>query len=125
MYLIRVKSDFCAAHTLRFTDGTAEPLHGHNWRVEAVIECPSLDESGIGIDFLEVNERLQTLLDSQLDHQNLNMIDGLNTPNPTSENLARWIADTLAPSVSRDATGARLRSVTVWETDDFGVTYEL
>jgi 6-pyruvoyltetrahydropterin/6-carboxytetrahydropterin synthase len=125
MYLIRVKGDFCAAHALRFTDGTAEPLHGHNWRVETVIECPSLDESGIGIDFLEINDRLQTLLDSQLDHQNLNMIDGLNSPNPTSENLARWIADALAQSVSRDITGARLRSVTVWETDDFGVTYEL
>jgi 6-pyruvoyltetrahydropterin/6-carboxytetrahydropterin synthase len=125
MFLIRVKGDFCAAHALTFVDGTKEPLHGHNWLVEAVIECPQLDEAGIGVDFLEVKDALQTVLDTQLDHQNLNMIEGLNTPNPTSENLAHWIATLLAPAVTRDVTRARLRSVTVWETDSFGVTFEL
>jgi len=125
MYLIRVKGDFCAAHALRFADGTEEPLHGHNWIVEAVIECRRLDQSGIGIDFLDVKESLQTLLDTQLDHQNLNMVEGLNTPNPTSENLAYWISQILAPAVVREVTSARLRSVTVWETDSFGVTCEL
>jgi len=125
MYFVRVKHDFCAAHALQFEDGSRELMHGHNWSVEAVIACPSLDAGGIGIDFLDVKAKMAALLDSRLDHQNLNDVEGLSTPNPTSEHLARWIAERLASDLSRPLTGARLHSVTVWETSDFGVTFEV
>jgi len=122
MFLIRVHDTFCAAHALRFADGSQELQHGHNWRVEVVVACPRLDAAGIGIDFLEVRDVLHTLLDGTLDHQNLNDIAGLNNPNPTSERLAQWLAEQLAPQLARAATGAALQSVTVWETNDFAVT---
>ncbi len=123
MYLIRVHDTFCAAHALRFADGSTELQHGHNWRVEAVVACPRLDDAGIGIDFVEVRAALHALLDGTLDHKNLNDIAALNRPNPTSERLAQWLAQQLAPQVARAATGAALQSVTVWETHDFAVTF--
>ncbi len=124
MFLIRVKDDFCGAHSLNMQDGTVEPLHGHNWKVEVVVACPQLDDAGMGIDFLDVHGKLHNILDSELDHRNLNDIDELSAPNPTSERIAAWIADKLAPQLSDDKTGVTLKSVTVWETDEFGVTYE-
>jgi 6-pyruvoyltetrahydropterin/6-carboxytetrahydropterin synthase len=123
MFLIRVHDRFCAAHALRFADGSTELQHGHNWRVEVVVACPRLDAAGIGIDFVEVRAALHAVLDGTLDHQNLNEIAGLNSPNPTSERLAQWLAGQLAPQLARAATGAALQSVTVWETRDFAVTF--
>lgn len=124
MYYIRVHDHFCAAHTLTFANGTVEPLHGHNWRVEVVVACPELDPTGIGIDFEVVKRDLHELLDTELDHRNLNHLPELNQPNPTSEQLARWIAQRMVPKISAAAPRARLHAVTVWETDDCGVTYE-
>jgi 6-pyruvoyltetrahydropterin/6-carboxytetrahydropterin synthase len=123
MHLIRVQDTFCAAHMLRFANGSTERLHGHNWRVEVVVACPRLDADGIGIDFLEVQSALHTLLDQELDHQNLNSINDMATPNPTSERLAQWLAARLAPALARPAIGAYLQSVTVWEMPEFSVTF--
>jgi len=121
MFLIRVKDDFCAAHFLKWTDGTSEPLHGHNWKVEVVVACPKLDGAGIGINYLFVYKHLHELLDNKLDHKNLNFIDGLKETNPTSELLAKWIFDKI--SITLKDKG-KIKNVTVWETDSFGVTYE-
>ncbi len=122
MYLIRVIDDFCAAHALKWADGSEEAMHGHNWKVEAVVACPKLDESGIGINYLIVYEHLHKLLDEELDHKNLNFIKGLNEINPTSELLAKWIFDKISIAINNHG---KVKSVTVWETDSFGVTYEL
>ena len=122
MYLIRVHDEFAAAHALRFAGGATERLHGHNWRVEAVVACPELDAQGIGIDFTEVHAALHDLLDTTLDHHNLHEIPALNAPNPTSERIAQWIYERLAAALP--AGRGTLASVTVWETPECGVTYE-
>ena len=41
---------FSAAHFLIFPDGSAERLHGHNYRVAVEVEA-GLDEHGLVIDF--------------------------------------------------------------------------
>jgi len=124
MYLVRVRDSFCAAHMLTFHNGSVEPLHGHNWRVELAVACPQLDATGIGIDFEIVKRTLHDLLDSELDHRNLNHLAALTQPNPTSEHIARWIAGQMTAHIHAAVPGAHLHSVTVWETDDCGVTYE-
>jgi len=121
MYLVRVKDDFCAAHLLKWADGSAETMHGHNCKVEVVVACTELDETGIGIDYLFVYEHLHKLLDKELDHKNLNFIEGLKEINPTSELLAKWIFDKISLALN---DSGKVKSVTVWETDLFGVTYE-
>jgi 6-pyruvoyltetrahydropterin/6-carboxytetrahydropterin synthase len=123
MYHIRVQDEFCAAHLLHFADGTTEPLHGHNYKVEVVVACPQLDEQGIGIDYLVVYKVLHRIVDSELDHVNLSYVEGLNEPNPTSENVARWIAERLQAGLGNALDAVRLHTVTVWETDAYGVTY--
>ena len=42
---------FSAAHFTLFPDGTAELLHGHNYRVSVEIAGPALDSTGLLIDF--------------------------------------------------------------------------
>ncbi len=125
MFVVRVKDTFCAAHLLTFLDGTVEPLHGHNWTAELAIACATLDAAGMGVDFSVVHGMLHELLDTTLDHRNLNHVDGLGTPNPTSENLAQWIAARLGTRIAALRPGVSLASVSVWETDRCGVTLDL
>jgi 6-pyruvoyltetrahydropterin/6-carboxytetrahydropterin synthase len=69
-------------------------MHGHSYQVEVVIEGELDPERGWVMDFAEIDERAQPLV-RQLDHQVLNEIAGL--ANPTSELLAVWWWQQLAP----------------------------
>jgi len=52
---------FSAAHFLVFPDGTAERLHGHNYRVYVEIEA-LLDRYGLVMDFLDVKPIIHELV---------------------------------------------------------------
>lgn len=52
---------FSASHFIVFENGFCEPLHGHNFRVEAVMDAP-LNEAGYAIDFNVVNQELTKIL---------------------------------------------------------------
>ena len=52
---------FSASHFIVFENGFCEPLHGHNFRVEAVIDAP-LNVAGYAVDFLAVNQALTKIL---------------------------------------------------------------
>ena len=54
---------FSAAHVLIFPDGSAERLHGHNYRVFIEIDA-TLSEHGLVIDFKEIKPVVRELLDS-------------------------------------------------------------
>jgi 6-pyruvoyltetrahydropterin/6-carboxytetrahydropterin synthase len=68
-------------------------MHGHSYRIEIAIEG-EIGERGWVLDFAEIDEHVAPLV-RQLDHQVLNEIDGL--ANPTSELLAMWWWQRLAP----------------------------
>jgi len=88
-------------------------LHGHSYRVEVRIRGDVDARTGWVMDFADVSEAFAPVRD-QLDHYYLNDIAGLE--NPTSEVLARWIWDRLAPALP-------LSAVTVRETCTSGCTY--
>jgi 6-pyruvoyltetrahydropterin/6-carboxytetrahydropterin synthase len=69
-------------------------MHGHSYQIEIAIEGEIDPERGWVMDFAEIDEHAAPLV-RQLDHQVLNEIDGLT--NPTSEHLARWWWQQLAP----------------------------
>ena len=105
-----------AAHRLpRLPDGhKCHRLHGHSFRIEVVIEGETDPELGWVMDYGEMDERFQPVFD-RLDHRYLNEVPGLE--NPTSENLARWIHDELAPSLPL------LREIRISETCQEHCTY--
>ena len=89
-------------------------LHGHSFRIEVHVSGGIHDKSGWVIDFADIKTAFQPL-ERQLDHNYLNDLPGLE--NPTSENLALWIWDRLAPALDS------LSSVVVRETCTSGCIY--
>ncbi len=116
MYSIKVQSHFSSAHNLRGYKGKCEALHGHNWKVEASIKSRSVGKAGMVIDFVDVKKALHAVME-KLDHAYLNEIAYFKKVNPTSENIARYIFD----SLKRSLPG--LAAVTVWESDNASATY--
>ncbi|MDR1039803.1 MAG: 6-carboxytetrahydropterin synthase QueD [Deltaproteobacteria bacterium] len=123
MYELKVTNHFAAAHNLRDFHGKCENLHGHNWFVEARVRADGLDSTGLVMDFAVLKRLLNGVLDL-IDHKYLNELEYFKVTNPTSENIARFIFDRLAPDVREATAGkARLRSVSAWESDNAAATY--
>ncbi|MDH3390594.1 MAG: 6-carboxytetrahydropterin synthase QueD [Desulfobulbaceae bacterium] len=120
MFHIFIKSHFSAGHHLRDYPGNCERPHGHNWKVEVTVKADSLDNLGMGIDFKILKAEVNKVLDT-LDHHDLNGLASFQSINPSSENLAVYIFNTLQKDLSTDRYG--VHSVTVRETDSSGVTY--
>jgi len=119
MYSVRVESSFAAAHFLTHYHGKCERLHGHNYRVEVVVSSPSLDAQGIVMDFRELKKLLKEVL-HELDHQYLNDLAPFGQQNPSAENIAKFIFDSLSPLVREPV---RLSEVIVWENDASCISY--
>ncbi|MRR36085.1 6-carboxytetrahydropterin synthase QueD [bacterium] len=119
MFKAKVIATFSAAHRLREYQGDCERLHGHNYRVEAVVASPDLDSMGIVMDFRDLKQLLKKTLD-ELDHQYLNDIAPFSAKNPSAENIARHIFDRLAPHIVKPAG---LSEVVVWENDTSCISY--
>lgn len=117
MYSVKVEGNFSSAHNLRGYKGKCEALHGHNWKVEAVVAASSADKAGMVIDFRVLKAKLNRVLD-KLDHAYLNKIPHFRKANPTSELIARYIFERLKPGLKG------LRSVTVWESENSAATYD-
>lgn len=88
--------DFEAAHWLpTFPEGhKCRRMHGHSFKVEVVVEGDVPEEQGYLIDYGQIKAAIAPLRDT-LDHRLLNEIEGLE--NPTSEGIAKWLWDALAP----------------------------
>ena len=89
-------------------------LHGHSFRIEVHVGGPVGERSGWIMDFADLTDAFAPVFDS-LDHRYLNDVPGLE--NPTSEVLARWIWDRLAPVLGD------LDAVVVRETCTSGCAY--
>ncbi len=120
MYELKVVSRFAAAHQLKMVTEKCENLHGHNWRIEVFVSGLELDSSGVLIDFGEVKKYLARIIDS-LDHKFLNELDFFRNVNPSSENIARYIARELQSSLTNPSVN--VSRVSVWESDDACATY--
>jgi len=58
---------FSAAHFLIFPDGTAERLHGHNYRVYVTLDA-SLSRHGLVVDFKQIKPLVRALCDELDEH---------------------------------------------------------
>ena len=83
-------------------------LHGHRYHVTVTVAGEVDERLGWVMDFGEINEVVGPLI-KQLDHCELNAVEGLD--NPTSEQIAKWLWDRIKPRLPQ------LVSVAVAESD--------
>ena len=118
-YEISVETTFAASHQLRDYKAPLEPLHGHNFRVEAFVTATSLPETGYIVDFLELEAMVKEVV-APYDHRHMNDLPPFDEVNPTTENMARFFYDELAKKFSE---GAFLRRIRVWEAPTYSASY--
>ena len=114
MYVVSVQAHYDSAHFLRNYKGKCEKLHGHRYVVELALMANELNASGIAYDFVDIKKHLRGLTE-YLDHQNLNDLFPFTEIEPSAENQARYIHDTMKERLP-DAMKAALLYVKVWET---------
>jgi 6-pyruvoyltetrahydropterin/6-carboxytetrahydropterin synthase len=122
MYELTVETQFSSAHQLRGYKGKCEKLHGHNWRIQITVSSERLNEIDIVIDFHEL-KRLVNEVISGLDHSFLNDVFPFTEINPSSENIAKWLYDSIKKKIEKNYKGINLTSVTVWESESASATY--
>jgi len=119
MYELAVEAEFAAAHRLNGYKGACERLHGHNWRVVAVVRSTELNELGMVLDFKDLRAHLEAVLD-RLDHMYLNDVPPFDEENPTTECIARHVAEALAGRLTEPVEVDRVQ---VWESQGSCATY--
>jgi len=120
MFELSVEEQFSAAHQLRGYRGKCEALHGHNWRVQVTVSSDRLNNIGLVIDFKELKQVLSDVI-APLDHALLNEVFPFTEINPSSENIARWIFESVKKKLRRK--NCNITSVTVWESETSSATY--
>jgi len=122
MFEIAVEESFAAGHALRGYRGKCENVHGHNYKVRVVLAGEKLDAAGLLYDFVELKKRIDEVIRA-LDHKFLNDLEPFTTLNPSAENIAKYFYDELARRLAASPNGARVREVTVFETETTTATY--
>lgn len=114
--IVRREFSFDAAHQLPKYHGKCEKLHGHTYHL-GVSLWGEPDEEGMVCDFSLIKTIVAENVLSCLDHSYLNDI----IPNPTAENIARWVWEQLALPFKK--VNCSLFEVQVWETADCSAIY--
>lgn len=89
---------FEAAHFLPRVpeDHKCRRMHGHSFAAEVVVRGPVDPSLGWVVDYADIKAAVAPLR-HRLDHHLLNEVEGLE--NPTSEMIAVWIWERLAPTL--------------------------
>ena len=110
--LVRQQFRFEAAHRLPKHRGKCFNLHGHSYRIELTLDTPVNPDTGMTIDFSDVESLVQSRVLDLCDHKNFNdLID-----NPTAENIVVWIWKRLEESLP-------LSAIELWEVEGCSVIY--
>jgi len=118
---------FCASHRYwraewseaqnraAFGDCALPHGHGHNYRFRLDIEGEPDDKTGMIVDLASLDAVVQREILDCFDHRNINAeVPYFKTVTPTTENLARFVFETLSSKMPR----GRLVAVTM-EEDEF------
>lgn len=85
--ILRNSYTFSAAHRLPAHQGLCQNLHGHNYTFEVGLDGPIDPETGMVMDFGDMDDVVNEHAVKPLDHRMLNEL----MPNPTAEHIAQWI----------------------------------
>ena len=120
MYELKVVTKFAAAHQLTMVGAKCENMHGHNWKIEVFVSGEKTDGAGVLVDFGIVKKNVREIM-SMLDHKYLNELEPFKHTQPSSENIAYFVAIELQKRIDNPAV--RVSRVTAWESDDAAATY--
>jgi len=119
-YRVTVEARFEAAHFLIHYRGQPEPLHGHSYRVEVVLESEGLDADDLAVDFLAAKDLVRRIA-AELDYRNVNDHPAFAGRNTSAENIARHFAERIGSSGV--LVPARVAEVAVWEGPENRASY--
>lgn len=89
MYYVTKTLEISAAHKLALDyESKCTAIHGHNWIITVHCKAHELDRNGMVTDFTHIKRAVTDVLD----HAYLNDVVQFN---PTAENIARWICDSV------------------------------
>jgi 6-pyruvoyltetrahydropterin/6-carboxytetrahydropterin synthase len=108
-----VEFHFAAAHRLPRYEGPCFRLHGHNYKFFVAVEGDVDPKTGMIADFGDIKRTVQEHVLARVDHRDLNDV----LENPTAENIARWIWESLHGRLPG------LAEVRLYEIPDSCVTY--
>lgn len=115
MYTLAVQRDFVAQHYLIGGDWGAENLpHSHHYRVELRLEGDRLDQHGYLVDIVDVERRLDELVQHYRDHT-LNDLSEFAGLNPSIEHFSRILCESLVQRLQAQTLTAI--SVVIWENE--------
>ena len=112
MYRLSTEFTFSAAHRLKIDGHKCENLHGHNWRVIVTVESELLNEYGMVIDFYDLKKIAKAEVD-RLDHCYINEVPPFTTLNPTTENLCKFLAQSIQEQLP---SNIRVYSIRIYES---------
>jgi len=120
VYEVCCETTFNATHRLTQNGQLLEPLHGHDWHVEAVAAGEQLDPAGLLIDFVLLKRALDETA-SALHHTDLNARSEFASLSPSAEIVARHFFDEIVRRLG--ASGGTLSRVRVVEAPGCSATY--
>lgn len=89
MYYVKKKLEISASHNLKLSyDSPCQSLHGHNWTFIIYCKAEEVNQDGMVIDFTHIKKQVH----NKLDHKYINEVLPFN---PTAENMAKWVVDTV------------------------------
>ncbi len=95
MYEVRKRLEISAAHRLTLDyESKCSSLHGHNWIIDVYLKSRELDANGMVMDFTHIKKAVS----DKFDHKVINDVVDFN---PTAENMARYICETLGDKCYR------------------------
>lgn len=95
MYEVKKRIEVSAAHKLNLSyESKCTNLHGHNWIIDVYLRSETLNDDGMVMDFTHIKKAIQ----DKFDHKIINEVVDFN---PTAENLAKYICDSLQPCCVR------------------------
>lgn len=112
MYELIKKIEISAAHSLTLDyESKCSRIHGHNWEITVYLRSKDLNQNGMIMDFAEIKRKVM----DPLDHRNLNDVLDVN---PTAENIAKWVCDTLGEKCKRVEVKESCNNTAVYTRDE-------
>jgi 6-pyruvoyl-tetrahydropterin synthase len=120
VFEVSYETTFCALHRLVRDRQPIEPLHGHNWKVEAVAAGDTLDATGLVLDFEALRCAVEEVA-ATLNYRDVNAHPGFANQSPSTEALARHFFHAIRQRLG--VQGKRLCRVRIWEAPGCSASY--